>query len=427
MTARPKDWSPLYDSDPIPGDPDEVAKLGKKLRSMADEIEKQARNIKALASVDGWNSEAGRAFHEIAGDTAGRLKKAYDRYDEAAAALGTKVMDGESDEYASELHRAQRMADKGLEEYRAAEVDYKAAGKILDPLKGKVLAGDDAVQHSKQQKKQDDAAELMLKAEKKILAAKQIRDSAARKAARRIKNVIHHDGVKDPGGLMDWIADHADWFSAAATVLAVVALGAAIIFTGGLAAPIIAGIAAAASATALTGRLYDVFARGGKFDALKIGLDVLGVIPGLGVLRGLTAAAKGGRGLAASRGVWNAFTNGFAVKRINDGVRIASKILAKRGVTKIKLPAEGFNPEVLTRYIKGASFVHLAGKSLNRLHRVERYDDPSGPPSSPPGDARLIPSADTRPSAPSGHGTPSPAPQPSPSSASFRGALAPAG
>ncbi|MDT9698811.1 hypothetical protein [Streptomyces sp. P17] len=88
MTARPKDWSPLYDSDPIPGDPDEVAKLGKELRGMADEIEKQARNIKALASVDGWNSEAGRAFHELAGDTAGRLKKAYDRYDEAASAAG---------------------------------------------------------------------------------------------------------------------------------------------------------------------------------------------------------------------------------------------------------------------------------------------------------------------------------------------------
>ncbi|MBC2900770.1 putative T7SS-secreted protein [Streptomyces cupreus] len=426
MTARPKDWSPLYDSDPIPGDPDEVAKLGKKLRSMADEIDKQARNIKALASVDGWNSEAGRAFHETAGDTADRLKKAYDRYDEASAALGTKVMVGESEEYASELHRAQRMADKGLQDYRDAEVDYKAAGKVLEPLNGKVLTGDDAVQHSKQQKRQDDAAQLMLQAEKKILAAKQIRDNAARKAARRIKNVIHHDGVKDPGGFMDWIADHADWFSAAATILAVVALGAAIVFTGGLAAPIIAGLAALASATALSGRLYDVFARGGKFDALKIGLDVLGVIPGLGVLRGLTAAAKGGRGLAASRGVWNAFTNGFAVKRINDGVRIASKILSKRGITKVKLPAEGFNPEVVTRYVKGASFTYLLGKSLNRL-RDERHDDQSGHPSSPPGDARPMPSADTSPSAPNGSGTPSPTPRPSPSSAAFRGALAPVG
>ncbi|MEV7413105.1 putative T7SS-secreted protein [Streptomyces althioticus] len=151
MTARPKDWSPLYDSDPVPGDPDEVARLGKKLRAMADEIDRQARNIKALSSVDGWNSEAGRAFHETAGDTAARLKKAYDRYDEASAALGTKVIDGESEEYASELHRAQRLADKGLREYRDAEADYKAANKVLEPLNGKVLTGDDAVTHSKEQ------------------------------------------------------------------------------------------------------------------------------------------------------------------------------------------------------------------------------------------------------------------------------------
>ncbi|MET8182230.1 putative T7SS-secreted protein [Streptomyces sp. NPDC005336] len=149
MTARPRDWSPLYDSDPVPGDPYEVARLGKKLRAMADEIDKQARNIKALASVDGWNSEAGRAFHETAGDTSGRLKKAYDRYDEAAAALGTKVMDRESDEYASELHRAQRMADKALEEFREAEADHRSAMKALEPYENSTSAKMDETERTR--------------------------------------------------------------------------------------------------------------------------------------------------------------------------------------------------------------------------------------------------------------------------------------
>ncbi|WP_405931354.1 putative T7SS-secreted protein [Streptomyces sp. NBC_00827] len=427
MTPRPKDWTPMYDSDPVPGDPYEVARLGKKLRGMAEEIDKQARNIKALASVDGWDSDAGRAFHEIAGDASGRLKKAYDRYDEAATALGTKVKDGESEEYASELYRAQRMADKGLEEYRAAEVDYKAAGKVLDPLNGKVLTGDDVVLHSKEQKKSDDAAQLMLEAQQKIMRGASIRDEAARKAARRIKNVIHHDGVKDPGGIMNWIADHADWFSAAATILAVVALAAAIIFTGGLAAPIIAGMAAILSGTALSGRLYDVFARGGKFDALKIGLDVLGIMPGVGAIRGLTAAGKGGRLLGAQAGLWEGFTNGFGVKRINDVTRVASKFLSSRGVTKVKLPAEGFNPEVLTRYIKGTGLANLYVKSLDRLS--DNFPPSSTPNkvSPPPGDARPTPTPDTTPRTPSGSGTPSPTPRPSPSSTSFRAALAPTG
>ncbi|MFC7883866.1 putative T7SS-secreted protein [Streptomyces sp. NPDC057376] len=398
----------MYDSDPVPGDPYEVARLGKELRGMADEIDKQARNIKALASVDGWDSDAGRAFHEIAGDTSGRLKDAYDRYDEAAIAIGTKVRegDGESSEYASELHRAQLLADKGLQEYRAAEVDYKAAKEVLDSLKGKLLTGDDAVQHSKQQKKSDDAAQLMLEGQKKITQAKVIRDEAAHDAARKIKNVIHHDSVRDPGGIMNWIADHADWFSAAATALAVAALVAAIVLSGGTLAVVLVLAAGAMSATALSGRLYDVFARGGKLDLLKIGLDILGIIPGLGALRGLTAAAKGARLLAAKKAIWSGFTNGFAVKNFNKGVVWASKFLTSKGITKIKLPAGGFEPELVTRYIKGGSAVNLGVQSLMRLKN--RFDEVGDSPSEG--------------SAPGG----GPQPSPKPPSASFHTALAPA-
>ncbi|MGW7565272.1 putative T7SS-secreted protein [Streptomyces tendae] len=417
MTARPQDWSPMYDSDPVPGDPYEVARLGKELRGMADEIDKQARNIKALASVDGWDSDAGRAFHEIAGDTSSRLKDAYDRYDEAAIAMGTKVREGggESSEYASELHRAQQLADKGLQEYRDAEVDYKAANKILDPLNGKVLTGDDAVQHSKQQKKSDDAAQLMLEGEKKIMRAKAIRDDAARHAARKIKNVIHHDGVKDPGGFMNWIADHADLFSAVGTFLAVAALVAAIVLSGGTLAVFLVVAAGVMSATALSGRLYDYFARGGKLDLLKMGLDVLGIIPGLGAIKGLTAAAKGARLLAARNAIWSGFTNGFAVKNFNKGVVWASKFLKSKDITKIKLPPGGFSPEVLTRYIKGGSLVNLGVHSVVKLkNRFEELGDSSNEGRTPNQGPRPTPS-------------PSPQPSPKPRSTAFHSALAPTG
>ncbi|WP_217245620.1 putative T7SS-secreted protein [Streptomyces sp. AC602_WCS936] len=417
MTARPKDWSPMYDSDPVPGDPYEVARLGKELRGMADEIDKQACNIKALASVDGWDSDAGRAFHEIAGDTAGRLKDAYDRYDEAAIAIGTKVQEGggESSEYASELHRAQRMADKGLEEFRAAEVDHKAALKVLDPLQGTVPSdAKDSAERTKQGKKRDDAALLMAQARQKIEQAKDIRDDAADRAAKKIKYVIHHDGVRDPGGIMNWIADHADWFSAAATALAVAALVAAIVLSGGTLAVVLVLAAGAMSATALSGRLYDVFARGGKLDLLKIGLDVLGIIPGLGALKGLTAAAKGARMLTAQKAIWSGFTNGFAVKNFNKGVVWASKFLSSKGITKIKLPAGGFDPELVTRYIKGGSAVNLGVQSLMRLkNRFDEVGDSPSEGSAPGGGPQPTPS-------------PSPQPSPKPPSASFHTALAPA-
>ncbi|MEU9645123.1 putative T7SS-secreted protein [Streptomyces sp. NPDC048188] len=425
----------MYDSDPVPGDPYEVARLGKELRGMADEIDKQARNIKALASVDGWDSDAGRAFHEIAGDTSSRLKDAYDRYDEAATAMGTKVREGggESSEYASELYRAQQLADKGLQEYRDAEVDYKAANKVLDPLNGKVLTGDDAVRHSKEQKKSDDAARLMLEGAKKITQAKVIRDEAAYHAARKIKNVIHHDGVRDPGGIMNWIADHADWFSAAATFLAVAALVAAVLLSGGTLAVLLVAAAGVMSATALSGRVYDYFARGGKLDLLKIGLDVLGIIPGVGAVRGLTAAAKGARLLAARNAVWSGFTNGFAVKNLNKGVIWASKVLAKKNITKIKLPKGGFEPELLTRYIKGAALVNLGVHGVVKMkNRIDDLGDSSGAGGAPSQDPQPGPTPTPTPShapSPPPSMTPSPSPQPSPKprSTAFHTALAPTG
>ncbi|ATL29678.1 putative T7SS-secreted protein [Streptomyces formicae] len=438
MSARPADWTPLFDSDPIPGDPHEVAALGKKLRRMADEIDRQAKNIKALASVENWDSEAGRAFHETAGDTSKRLRDAYDRYDEAAVAIGTKVDEGggESKEYASELNRAQRMADKALADFRAMEPEHKAAQAALAKTDGTVpSSAEDSVERSKQRKKLDDSTKVMAGYRQKIMQAQEIRDDAASAAAKKIKRIIHHDGVRDPGGFMNWIADHADWFTAAATVLAVVALVAAVVLTGGIAA-IIVGVAAALSATALTGRLYDVFARGGKFDWVKITVDVLGIVPGVGALKGLAVGAKGLTRLGAAREVaWGMFTNGIAVKSINKGVGLASKLLSGKlaakvpGLSKVgsKIPGAGFLPENVTRFIKGAALTNLGVQSAIKLNRVLPDQSDQAPkhvtPDPGPGPSPK-PSPSTPPSTPD---RPSPSPRPSPTSAPFHGALAPAG
>ncbi len=66
MSRTDADWPPLWHDDPTPGDPEEVAELGRRLRKMADMIDEQSRVIKALASVEGWDSEAGKGFHDLA-------------------------------------------------------------------------------------------------------------------------------------------------------------------------------------------------------------------------------------------------------------------------------------------------------------------------------------------------------------------------
>ncbi|MFJ8791100.1 putative T7SS-secreted protein [Streptomyces sp. NPDC102462] len=398
--TRPRDWEPLHDGDPIPGDPYEVARLGKKLRGMADEIEKQAGNIKALASVEGWDSDAGRAFHEIADGTSGRLKRAFDRYDEAAKALGTKVVDGgESKEYASELHRAQKIADKALSDFREAEGEHKSALSGLDQYRDTVPSKDDVTDRTRLVKKRDAAWNVIRECHSEIGRAKIIRDDAAKAAAQHIKNIIHHDGVRDPGGFMNWLADWADMFANLSAVFSVLAVICAFVPPLQFLAPVFAGLAIVTSAMALAGHVYDMTVRGGEFNGVKLFFDTLGVIPGVGALKGFTAL-KGLKGLsrlrglrfsgaAAMGGVRFKFFNGVAVTAVNF-------VLTKAG--KAAIPGEK-----ITAAIKGGSFVNAMVKVFTG-HNGERTGDPGDHP-------RVTPS-------------PSPQAPPRPASAPFHAALA---
>ncbi|MGW5764305.1 hypothetical protein ACWEWM_22700, partial [Streptomyces tendae] len=81
----------------------------------------------------------------------------------------------------------------------------------------------------------------------------------------------------------------------------------------------------------------------------------------------------------------------------------------------IKLPPGGFNPEVLTRYIKGGSLVNLGVHSVVKLkNRFEELGDSSNEGRTPNQGPRPTPS-------------PSPQPSPKPRSTAFHSALAPTG
>lgn len=400
MSSRPRDWEPLHDGDPVPGDPYEVARLGKKLRKMADEIEKQAGNIRALASVDGWDSEAGKAFHEIADGSSARLRRAFDRYDEAAKALGTKVVDGgESKEYASELHRAQKIADKALKDFREAESEQKAAVDGLAQYQDTVPSKNDITERTRLQKKRDDAMEIIRQCHGDIARAKNIRDEAASRAAKHIKNVVHHDGVRDPGGFMNFLADWADRFANLSAIFSVLAVICVFVPPLQALAPLFAALSVITSAAALAGHVYDMTARGGEFSGTKLFFDVLGVMPGLGALKGFRAL-KGLKGLARLRGIGfsgSAALKGVGFKFFNGiGVTVVNKILVKSGRPAIA-------GEKITAAIKTGSFVSAM---------VKIFSGQNGERTGDPGDYPTV--------------TPSPSPQPSPRppSAPFHAALA---
>jgi hypothetical protein len=406
VSRRSSDWPPLWDEDPTPGDPDEVAALGRKLRKMAEMIDEQAKTIKALSSVDGWDSDAGRAFNEIADGAGDRLKKAFERYDEAANALGTKVADGESKEFAGELHRAQKKADKALADYQDAKSDHDLAEREVKKFTDKYLVTDipeaERPEYERWKKKQNEALHGIGQARKEVKDARDIFDDAGDRAARRIKNVVHHDAVRDPGGFMNWLADWADTFSNLSAILSVLAVICAFVPPLQFLVPIFATLAVLSSAAALAGHAYDMSVRGGKVNWLKLGTDALGILPGLGSLKGfralvglkgvakLRAFGKLGtfgsfRGIAAVDGIGHNFLNGLSVTLTNKTLAGGLKLGQKLGISGLPEKFVPIGGKQITAAIKGTGLA----SALHRMFSGENgektgYQEPAKPPAPSP-------------------------------------------
>ncbi|MBZ6248522.1 hypothetical protein KVH27_08880 [Streptomyces olivaceus] len=412
MSRTDADWPPLWHDDPTPGDPEEVAELGRKLRKMAEMIDEQSRVIDALASVEGWDSEAGKGFHELAGGTADKLKKSFERYDEAAKAIGEEVSEGTSDRFASEMRRAQRKADKALSDYRAAEGEHDLADREVRKITDKHPLGDipkaEKEEYDRWVKKRADALRDIGSARKAVKDARDIYDDAGDKAARHIKNIVHHDSVRDPGGFMNFLADWADMLSNISAVLSVLAVICAFVPPLQFLVPIFAALAVLTSAAALAGHAYDMSVRGGKVDWLKLGADALGVLPGLGALKGIRALTglKGMaklkafgklktwgsfKGLAAVDGIGHNFLNGISVSLVN-------KVLGRTARNEL------IDGKKITAVIKGTGLA----SALNRMLSGENGEKTGYQESAPAGPTP----------------SPSPGPAPSVSPKAFKAALA---
>lgn len=190
------EWAVLdEDKDPVPGDPDAVAVLGQSLRETADAIWREAGEIKALASVKSWQSDAADRFRDAAGDAEGTLRKAYHRYDVAAKAMGTQVREHSEADWASALEYAQQLAGKALRDAQAADADHQAATSKIKKLPAGTSPSDPTATALK--KKQSDAASALGKAKTALSGAKDVRDRAAKAAAREIHRAITHDGLHD--------------------------------------------------------------------------------------------------------------------------------------------------------------------------------------------------------------------------------------
>ncbi|MBV9025369.1 MAG: hypothetical protein JO362_16605 [Streptomycetaceae bacterium] len=299
MTRPPShEWAVLgEDSDPIPGDPDAMAQLGRDLRKTAEAIEREAGEIRALASVEEWKSDAATAFRASAEKAEDKLRKAFHRYHAAAEALGTDVRET-GGPYASELARAQQMADKALRDAQEADAEHRSATNALAHQPPNTPP-DDPI-NTRLKSHQEAASASLAQARSALQAAKDVRDAAAKAAAAAINHAITHDGLHDTGWdkFKNWVHDNAGWINQVANIAGWVATicGALSLAVGWIpiigqaVAGVLDTIALIAGVVSLACHL--VLALAGEGSWFDVVLDVVGLAT-YGMGRSAIASARG--------------------------------------------------------------------------------------------------------------------------------------
>ncbi|MBS2548698.1 hypothetical protein KGQ19_17660 [Catenulispora sp. NL8] len=304
IDAKSFDWqgAVLTQGNLIPGEPSDVARLGKQLRGIADEINKQAANLRNLVDGEGWDSDSGRAFAGKVGDTASLLQKAFGRYDEAAKALGTNVRaSGPHDEvswpsgteWASTLELAQVKAQDALNRGKTADTDSQTAQKQINAAKQANHGQPDTSPAATKLADQQTASDGDLQnAANDLNHAIDIRDSEGKAVAGQINDYINTDGLKNPKHHwwdVDWkdlVADIGHIAGAIAGFAGILALALAWVPILG---EVLGAIALIAGAIALV--CDTISALDGKGNWFDVAIDVVGLLS-CGAGRAIGSMAK---------------------------------------------------------------------------------------------------------------------------------------
>ncbi|MEU6255549.1 putative T7SS-secreted protein [Streptomyces sp. NPDC047043] len=213
--ARPTDWAPLAEADPVPGDPEGIRREVTHMKKVAEKLRTQAAAMEAMADCDGLKGKYADALADKARGLGRRLDLAEDRYREVKGHLG---------HWATDMETAQKKADRALD-------DAKDAQRILDKRK----PDHDAKKTSDQDAGSDDPA--VKRAEEDLDAARRKLNSAitfygdqADHWASKIRSSIDDDMEDNwwndlkawAGG--DWLGDLAEWLSDITSVLSIIAI-----------------------------------------------------------------------------------------------------------------------------------------------------------------------------------------------------------
>ncbi|MBB2902344.1 hypothetical protein FHR75_003175 [Kineococcus radiotolerans] len=311
--ARPADWQPLAGEDPVPGRSADLGDVARRWRGVAEELERQAGEVRRLARGTDAAGRTVEALGEGAGDLATRLTGAVGRYRATAGAL---------DDYVPHLQDAQRRSLDALHAARDAQARHDAAAAVLAanstpapapaPVPGDPAATATAA-HAHAGREADRAARAgaarrdagaasadLAAARAHLAAAVADRDAAAERAARAIAAACAGDPLRDSrfDRFQQWVHENARWIEKASdwasTIGAIVALAALAVgwipVVGQALAAALGIVALLATGFALVGHTLLALSGDGSWTAVAV--DVVGLATfGIGKLAAPAAKA----------------------------------------------------------------------------------------------------------------------------------------
>jgi hypothetical protein len=277
---RPVDWEPLCESDPVPGDPEEIRAEVRHMVAVAEKLRTQAKNLKAISDEERLKGKYVQRLREDSGTLEKHMREVASRYERVHGHLtkwANKLEDHQDD--ADRILREAKEKHAEVEREKAKDAEKADKDKDKKPISSVSGTDDDPLQTYRTRlgtvtgDRDDDA------------------DRYAGKINDEIDDVIEDSWWDDVKG---WAHDNADLIKAFIDVLGWVAT-----FAGFLALAIpglnllVAGIAL------LTIALRLLLVASGDATWTDVIFDVVG---GLLVVGGLGAAAKLASGAKATVG-----------------------------------------------------------------------------------------------------------------------------
>src|SRR5690348_2921109 len=111
---RPRDWSPLAPSDPVPGDPQAIRDEARHMRNLADSLCQQAHELKIIGHGEGLKGKYADKLRDKSNELEKHLREVAERYENT---------NGYVSSWADELEGMQAESIRILHAAQATEAD----------------------------------------------------------------------------------------------------------------------------------------------------------------------------------------------------------------------------------------------------------------------------------------------------------------